>query len=335
MLDVKDFTNKDIWLIAVAAVERGIAVNFLYPSDDGRRRGILELTFGERSEYVIGELSSATDAFAFRVQKNKHYTKLFLKRSGISVPEGFLVKKGEVDNALLKVTSLGFPVVIKPVNGMQGVDVNVGVRTESEVASIVKNIEKDVVIESQFQNGREYRLFATREKLIAAVERVPANVIGDGKHTVSELINLKNLEPQRFKEPLIGIKKLKLDTEAIKCLSSNGHTGESVPPEGLRVYLRKTSNISQGGDAIDVTDIIHSSVAEIAVNSVRAIPGLAYAGIDFMTNTSVEHEQTASSYVIIEVNASPMLSIHHYPYQGQKRDVTGAIIDLLFPETKK
>ena len=191
---------------------------------------------------------------------------------------------------------------------------------------------KYVLVEKEFK-GKDFRIVATRNKFLAATYREPANVIGDGIHSIRELIKIKNSDFLRGgdEQPLV---KIKVNNEVKKNLSDQKLNSESVVLKGKKVYLRKNANISTGGDSIDVTDLIHPEFKKIAVCAVCAIPGLAYAGVDLMTNNDISQKPTKNSYVIIEMNSSPGISIHHFPYQGKPRNVAKGIIDILFPETK-
>ena len=104
--------------------------------------------------------------------------------------------------------------------------------------------------------------------------------------------------------------------------------------EEEKIYLRNESSVSTGGDSIDVTDLVHPDLKKIAIKAVRAIPGLAYAGVDLMTNKDISKKPTKNSYIVLEINSSPGIDIHHFPFKGKSRDVAKGIIDILFPETK-
>jgi glutamate--cysteine ligase len=192
--------------------------------------------------------------------------------------------------------------------------------------------DSGVIIEEMFQNGEEYRILASQEKVIGIVKREPANVIGDGRSTIKKLITLKN------KEDIRGIKgsdkshlKIRMDKNLKNYLAEQNLDLSTVVAAGRKVYLRQVSNISQGGDAIDFTDLAHKSVHEIALKAIRTIPGLSFAGIDFMT-LDITQPQTKDSYVIIEINDSPGFDIHDAPYVGQNRHAADEFLKLMFPE---
>jgi len=175
---------------------------------------------------------------------------------------------------------------------------------------------------------------ATKRKVIGVINREPANVTGDGTHGIGELVEMKNRDPKRGDEHDSFLTKIKIDGTVIKKLSEQGLTPDSVPANGVKIYLRNNSNLSTGGDSVDYTDIIHPGYKKIAVRAVRAIPGLAYSGIDLMSR-DISEKPAPGSYIIIEMNSSPGLRSHHEPYSGKSRDAAKEIIDMLFPETKK
>ena len=325
-------TTIDTKLLLDAAIDRGITVRSL------DRTKVYELTLRDHVEYVNAEWHSGLSAAAFSFTSRKHITKKFLKRAGVSVSagKGVMSLKGATEWA----EQHGFPLVMKPVRGIHGSSVHVGVSSMAELGQVYERIKqetgKNILIEEMFV-GTEYRLFATRDRFLAATNRVPANVVGDVVRTIEQLIEMKNADPNRvskkggYMRPLFHIE---IDAPLKQYLEKHGKTIEDVPAKDEHVQLRGNSNLSTGGDSIDVTDEVHQSVKDIAVRAVRAIPGLPYAGLDFMTR-DVTAPQDDKTYIVIELNASPMLSMHHFPARGQGRDVAGPIIDDLFPEVAK
>ncbi|MCA9369485.1 bifunctional glutamate--cysteine ligase GshA/glutathione synthetase GshB, partial [Candidatus Woesebacteria bacterium] len=192
---------------------------------------------------------------------------------------------------------------------------------------------KTIIIEEMFA-GEEYRILATREKVIGILNRRPASVLGNGVDPIKILIQEKN------KNPLRGVKngtashlKIRMDQKMKNTLAEQGLSFDTIPEEGERIFLRNVSNVSQGGDAIDFTDLVHPSVNEIALKAIRAIPGLSFAGVDFLS-TDITKPQTKDSYVIIEINDSPGFDIHDYPYEGENRHAAREFLFLMFPELR-
>jgi cyanophycin synthetase len=165
--------------------------------------------------------------------------------------------------------------------------------------------------------------------LVAATKRTPGHVIGDGTHTVAELIDIVNADPRRGVGHEKVLTRLALDEQAERLLSAKGYTGASVPPDGEVVFLRSTGNLSTGGTATDVTDIIHPDNAEMAVRAIKAI-GLDVGGVDFLTPDITESYRKHGG-AICEVNAAPGFRMHSAPSEGRPRDVAAPVIDMLFP----
>lgn len=308
-----------------------------------------EIEYVEGSDYFIigkgnlrrtlridyNKISSSYHAGSILI--DKYQTCLFLNRSGISTARGEIVSVN--DDIIVKVASLKRPLVAKPYSGTDGgCGVCLDLKTDEEILhkvnSLLSSGSRLVLIEEQFE-GKEFRILATHEKLLAVTHRVPANVIGDGTSSIRGLISTKNADINRgghdYQKPLL---KIEIDDDLIKNLKDQNLTIESVPDKDQQIFMRKTSNLSMGGDSIDITDEVHPDIAKIAVDSIKAIPELAYAGIDIMTQ-DITKPQDASSYVILEMNSSPMISMHHFPYQGKSRDVAKEIINLVFSETAK
>lgn len=322
-------------LLITEAVQRGISAKHLNPYKGGP--SFLELEYKGHREFMCGQSSSLTNYAGFFIQKDKALTKEYLKRAGINVSPGAVFRKDEIDKALEFAKKIGYPVVVKPHDGGHGRDVIVGIKNKRELelklATFFKK-EEIVLLERMF-SGTEYRIVATRTKFLAVANRVPANITGDGKSTIKELIQVKNSDPRRGDLKRTFLKEIHIDKEVRRTLEMKRLSLNSIPKAGRVIYLRNNSNLSTGGDSFDDTDKLHPEFKKIAVRAVRAIPGLAYGGVDLMTNKDISKKPTKGSYIIMEINASPGISMHHGPYEGKKRDVASGIIDIIFPETKK
>lgn len=333
MIKPEHFNHASTYLIAKEAERRGIKVKRLISQGPYAGRSIIELKFGVATEYMVAQRTSKTDSVAYWLQKNKYYAKVFFKRAGLSVAEGEIVQAHDTAVAVAYAHQIGFPVVVKKIDGIHGTDVYVNIRNRKELLASLKKMTGPVLIE-KMHKGTEFRIFATKDKFVAATRRVPANVVGDGVSTIEQLIKKKNSDPQRSEGYGTGLRTIKIDENVHDTLRKQGLNLSQVPRRGQTVFLRENSNISTGGDSIDVTDLVHPDVKKLAVATIRSIPGLAYAGIDFMTNQEISEKPLKNQYIIIEVNDSPMISMHHYPYEGKERDAAGAIIDILFPGSK-
>ena len=184
------------------------------------------------------------------------------------------------------------------------------------------------MVESYIE-GYDHRILIVDGKLVAAAKRVPGHVVGDGKNTIEQLVAIVNDDPRRGVGHEKVLTRLELDDEAQRLLAKLDYDSSTVPAKGEVVYLRSTANLSTGGTAIDVTDIIHPDNREMAIRAIKAI-GLDIGGVDFLTKDIAESYREAGGG-ICEVNAGPGFRMHVAPSEGTPRDVAGPVIDMLFP----
>lgn len=320
-------------LVIEAAERQGIAWR-IHPGTQ-----VVTLTYNGQERSYYHQVPSSTTAIAKYISNQKNATSNMLQEAGIHVPKSFRISPEDTDEYLrADYTKLQKPLVVKPNNGTWGLHITVGIHSYDDylaaitfAAAYTSAKNSFSVVEEMF-DGDEYRILLTRERVIGVLQRVPAHVVGDGKHTIRELIDQKNREPIRnAHDTRHSHKKIRVTDEVLANLSEMNLTLETVPALQQHLQLRKVSNVSQGGDAIDVTDDVHPSVKTIALKAIRAIPGLSFAGIDFMTK-DIKKAQTDQSYTIIEINDSPGFDIHDYPYRGKNRHAAEAFLQLLFPE---
>ena len=334
MRKIKSIKSISSVLLADEALERGIAVKHLNPYQDDE--AFLELDYKKHKEFIIGQRTSKTSLEAYWILENKELTKEFLRRNGISVAKGEVFRKDDSDKIIAYCEKIKFPVVIKPVAGAHGEDVYTNINNKKELKAVLKEVLKknDYILAEKMFLGTEYRLIATRNKFLAATNRDPANVVGDGIHNIQELINTKNSDSRRGNTSQDIFVKIKIDDIVKSKLADAKMKLEDILPKGKKLYLRDNSNISTGGDSIDVTEKIHPDLKKIAVKTIRAFHGLSYGGIDLMSNQDISKKPTKKSYIVLEVNSSPGISLQHYPFEGISRDVAKEIIDVLFSETR-
>jgi cyanophycin synthetase len=185
-----------------------------------------------------------------------------------------------------------------------------------------------VLVES-FIAGHDHRMLVVNGELVAVSKRVPGHVVGDGVHTVGQLVEQVNADPRRGIGHEKVLTQIRLDDQALSCLAALGYTPASVPPAGQEVMLRRTANLSTGGTATDVTDVVHPDNVEMAVRAIQAV-GLDVGGVDFLT-PDVTRSYKEIGGAICEVNAAPGFRMHMAPSEGRARDVAGKVIDMLFP----
>jgi len=295
------------------------------------------MTYRGQEKTYFQQVPTATTAAAKYICDNKQITSNLLRQSGISVPLGYILHREHSKKELLDIfQALKKPLVVKPSNGACGENVTLDIFTFEKYLRAVKlalsySSEKraGVMVEEMFM-GDEYRILLTRKKVIGVLKRVPANVIGNGQDSIEQLICQKN------KEDIRGVKgsnrshlEILIDQNLTEVLHEQNLDLDFIPEKKQQIFLRRVSNISQGGDAIDFSDLIHQSVKDIALKTIQAIPGLTFAGIDLMS-TDISQSQNKDSYVILEVNTSPGFDIHDQPYVGKNRHAAREFLRLLF-----
>ncbi len=295
---------------------------------------VIELTYKNKKSYFVYQTPPSTTLVGQHITSNKQRTRQFLSKNGISVTKGFLIHKNDDQDHLEKIFhDMKKPLVLKPSDGKHGDGVYLDINEKKEYLSLTnKLMEKyeELSVEEMFQ-GTEYRVLATNKKVIGITQRIPANVTGDGRSTIKELIDEKNKDPRRSDSYETALLKIKIDDQVIDYLAHKGLTVSSIPKNNQQVFLRQNSNLSTGGDSIDVTDQAHPSVKEIATKAIKSVPGIEFGGIDLMT-TDISQEQTQDSYIIIEINGSPMLAMHDSPFVGKNRHAAREFLFLVFPD---
>lgn len=208
------------------------------------------------------------------------------------------------------------------------------IENEEELRDIVQNVYVNTlktafIIEKQF-DGKEYRVFLTKEGNYAVLHREPAHVIGDGKHCISELIEIEN---EKRKERVNCLCPIAVDEITQSYMKKNNISMKDIPNQNEKVYLRHNSNVAKGGLCIDYTDKIHNSVIENCKKILETFSGLSYVGIDYMSK-DIQAMQTADMYNIVEVNTVPGIHMHMRPSEGEPRNVAKYMVDMIFPETR-
>ncbi len=292
-------------------------------------QSLVQLGHGRYQQRIQATVTSRTSHIAVELASDKEETNKILATLGLPVPRQELVQsEGQAVRAARRI---GHPVVTKPYNGNHGRGISIRLTTDEEVAqgfAVAREHSRSVIVET-FLEGDDHRLLVVNGELVAATRRTPGHVVGDGAHTVAELLELVNQDPRRGVGHEKVLTRLEIDAQALKMLGRAGLTPESVPEAGRVVYLRSTANLSTGGTATDVTDVIHPDNREMAERAVRAI-GLDVGGVDFLS-TDITQSYRKIGGGICEVNAAPGFRMHVAPSEGTARDVAGPVIDMLFP----
>jgi cyanophycin synthetase len=292
-------------------------------------QSLVQLGHGKYQQRIQATVTSRTPHIAVELASDKEETNKILAMLGLPVPKQELVQSE--GQALRAARRIGFPVVTKPYNGNHGRGISIRLTTDEEVAqgfAVAREHSRSVIVET-FMEGDDHRLLVVNGELVAATRRTPGHVVGDGERSIAQLIEVVNQDPRRGVGHEKVLTRLELDAQAEKMLERAGLRTDSVPQLGQVVYLRSTANLSTGGTACDVTDIIHPDNREMAERAVRAI-GLDVGGVDFLSKNITESYRTIGGG-ICEVNAAPGFRMHVAPSEGTPRDVAAPVIDMLFP----
>lgn len=270
-------------------------------------------------------LSGSTAA---SVAKHKEATRILLMRAGCPVPEGRTFAGGDERGALDFAARIGYPVVLKPAEGSMGVGVVADIGSTDELQTALAMLgrtihgEDDFIVEKHIR-GADYRIMVMGDEVVAAVKRRPASVVGDGVQTVGQLMMEKNVERQR--NPHLGQLRIPWNEATAHELAKSGYAFDDVPAFGVRLNLSSTSNLTQGGDSLDVLDELHPSITEKAVRATRAVPGMEYCGVDFLLE---DHTQPLEEQggAICELNVMAALPVGEYPAYGESRPLAERFI---------
>lgn len=293
---------------------------------------LVQFGHGKYQKRIQATVTSETRHIAVEIASDKEDTRRMLASLGLPVPQQELVYSPEA--AVDAAEAIGFPVVVKPLNANHGRGVSIrlveadAVRAAFDLARQF-GTSRGVLVES-FVTGFDHRMLVVDGTLVAVAKRVPGHVVGDGTHTIDELVEIVNNDPRRGVGHEKVLTKITFDAQAERLLEAAGLTLQSVLPVGETFYLRSTANLSTGGTAIDLTDAVHPDNRDMAVRAVRAV-GLDVGGVDFLTD-DVSKSYRDIGGAIVEVNAAPGFRMHVAPSEGAPRNVAGPVLNMLFPE---
>ncbi|WP_229508043.1 ATP-grasp domain-containing protein [Massilia sp. Dwa41.01b] len=294
-----------------AALRRGIPA--LRITDEAN---LFQLGWGSRQKRLQATITGATNSIAVGIASDKQLTKTLLEQAGVPVPGGATVSK--LEDAQRVARRLKGPATIKPLDANQGKGVTTVCTTPEEVEAAFNHARKygrHVIVE-EYLRGRDYRVLVTGSKIAAASWRRPPCVTGDGRSTVRELVEIENRNPARGDGHTNILTRIPMDAIAEDVLAKQGYGFDSVLPAGVSVDLRGNANLSTGGTAEDVTDLLPEETRAICIRAARTI-GLDVAGIDVICEDIAQplREQGGG---IIEVNAAPGIRMHQYPSRGTR-----------------
>lgn len=290
---------------------------------------LCQIGYGANQKRIQATVTSETSSIGVEIACDKEDTKHLLEQAEVPVPKGEIIRrerslKGAIDY-------VGYPIVIKPINGNHGRGITANI-TNWEDALVAfhaaKEVSRSVIVEKYIQ-GDDYRLLVINYKLVAAARRTPAQVIGDGKSTIQELIDTINADPRRGYGHEKVLTAIKVDDMTLGILKQNDYTVATVLPEGKILNLKDTANLSTGGTATDVTDMVHPYNVFMAERIAKII-GLDICGIDVMTS-DISKPLPQTDGAVLEVNAGPGFRMHLAPTEGLPRNVAAPVLDMLYP----
>ncbi len=303
--------------------------------------GLFKLKYKKQTRFFRHRTPPQTSGIARYCCQNKRVTKNLLQQADVSVPKGYMVKQNDskqyIDSVFSQLTK---PLVVKAIDGSEAIHVTTNVDNKKqylqaleESFSYDRDTLKRAIVEEMFE-ATEYRILVNTHKVISIIHRIPANVLGNGESTITQLIKEKNNDVKRGNQnedkPLY---KIEVDDEVKQYLEKHQLNLNSIPKKNERVFLLPHSefNISKGGDTIDVTDTVHPSVNQIALRAIKAVPGLSWTGIDFMSKDILQ-KQTKDTYRIIELNSCPRILWQEYPHQGKPRNIAQEFLNVVFDQ---
>jgi glutamate--cysteine ligase len=313
-------------LLLRAAVRRGVTFEIM-----DRKENFVRLSRNGNIQYVKQATKTSLDNYAsILAMENKQVTKKILDEVGIRIPKGLeytRAEKAKADFLFFK----GNPVVIKPNQTNFGIGItilkdNFDRSVFNRAVDIAFENDSTILIE-EFIEGKEFRIFVIEDEVVGILHRVPANVVGDGTSTISELVQLKNQDPLRGKGYRTPLEKIQLGEAESMFLDQQKKDFNYVPSTGETIYLRENSNISTGGDSIDFTDDIPDSYKQIAIRAASALQ-VQITGLDMIIR-DYTREASADNYAIIEMNFNPAIHIHCHPYKGKNRKLNEKLLDAL------
>ncbi|MFT5342003.1 MAG: cyanophycin synthetase [Paracoccaceae bacterium] len=297
---------------------------------------LVQFGHGKYQQRIQATITSKTSHIAVEVSCDKEDTHNLMNDLGLPVPQQSMVYSPR--EAIRAARRIGHPVVLKPLDANHGRGVSINLMTDAEVetafAEAREHSKSRAILVESFVTGFDHRMLVVNNELVAVAKRVPGHVVGNGRDTIAQLIEEVNSDPRRGIGHEKVLTNLELDKQAHRLMEDAGVTAETVLPDGEMLYLRSTANLSTGGTAIDLTDVVHPDNRDMAERAIKAV-GLDVGGVDFLID-DIARSYKEIGGAIVEVNAAPGFRMHVAPSEGTPRDVAGKVIDMLFPiGTKK
>ena len=292
---------------------------------------LVQFGHGKYQQRIQATITSKTSHIAVEVSCDKEDTHNLMNDLGLPVPQQAMVYS--VREAIRAARRIGHPVVLKPLDANHGRGVSINLMTDEDVETAFdearEHSKSRAILVESFVTGFDHRMLVINNELVAVAKRVPGHVVGNGRDTIAGLIEEVNSDPRRGIGHEKVLTNLELDKQAHRLMEDAGVTAETVLPDGEILYLRSTANLSTGGTAIDLTDVVHPDNRDMAERAIKAV-GLDVGGVDFLID-DIARSYKEIGGAIVEVNAAPGFRMHVAPSEGTPRDVAGKVIDMLFP----
>lgn len=328
--------NLDAYLMALEGWRRGLSLRwYLDPSKMTDMKIIghnppgktYSLSSENKTHFFNLSRGDQVSDEAVKIGTNKQVTKEKLNKAGIPIPEGKgFNSETSIDEIVNYGLSLGFPLIVKPTFSSSGKGVFTNITTEEKLRESIEHTQEigyeEIIVERYIQ-GNAYRIYVVDEAVVGATERLPANVVGDGVKSIKDLIDMKN--NKRKNNPYLRTKLIKIDENLKSVIHKNDYTLDNIPAKDKLIYLREISNISAGGDPIEVIDKLSPKVKDIAIGALKSIPGLTHAGIDLLVDEN--------SCIVTDIDPTADISMHIFPIEGNPVNIPELIINKYFPET--
>ncbi len=292
---------------------------------------LCQLGYGANQKRIQATVTSETSSIGVELACDKEDTKYLLEQAEVEVPRGDIISKESSLEAACRY--VGYPLVIKPIDGNHGRGITVDINTHEEALKgfhAAKEVSRRVIVE-KYVSGEDYRLLVVNNIMIAAALRTPAHVIGDGESTIEELVAEVNKDPRRGYGHEKELTAITLNELTKTIIADAGYKVDSILPKGEKLILKDTANLSTGGTAEDVTDIVHPANVSM-VERISKIIDLDICGVDIMT-TDISKPLSETGGAVLEVNAGPGFRMHLAPTKGLPRNVAAPVVDKLFPQS--
>lgn len=317
------------YTISLEAWRRGLEVTFFDPI---LRRYAIKAPGGREVRFLRSR-PHMTKREGVRSANNKYRTSQILRHAGIPAPKSFLVSTATERHYELCALAerLEYPVVLKPLDGSMGQGVYAGIRSPEELIArygdLMNSVAPKSAVLEKHMPGDDHRVLVYDQVVVGVCRRLPANIVGDGRQTVRQLIEDKN--NHRRQNPFLSKGLIKIDNEVKYFLARHEQSLDSVPRPDHYIQLRSAANASAGGDVEDVTEVFPETIKQAAIDAVKAVPGLFCAGVDILYDS----EGSGDAYHVLELNAHPQIGVNMYPTHGEGQDAPSRILDVCFPET--